>query len=99
MWAYDTPFVLVAAMQKAGSVTDREKIYAAMLDMPVPPATISGWIPAEGGKLFHGRDAQTLSEGIGWCPDKKTIAPVFLYFMDGLKVTQEKIVSDGCKDR
>lgn len=99
MWAYDTPFVLVAAMQKAGSVTDREKIYAAMLDMPVPPATISGWIPAEGGKLFHGRDAQTLSEGVGWCPDKKTIAPVFLYFMDGLKVTQEKIVKDACKDR
>jgi branched-chain amino acid transport system substrate-binding protein len=99
MWAYDTPFVLVAAMQKAGSVTDREKIYQAMLDMPIPAQTISGWIPAEGGKLFHSRDAQTLSEGIGWCVDKKTIAPVFLYFMDGLKVTQEKIVTDACKDR
>lgn len=99
MWAYDTPFVLVAAMQKAGSVTDRDKIYQAMLDMPIPPNTISGWIPAAGGKLFHDRDAQTLSEGIGWCPDKKTIAPVFLYFMDGLKVTQEKIITDACKDR
>jgi branched-chain amino acid transport system substrate-binding protein len=99
MWAYDTPFVLVGAMQKAGTVTDREKIYQAMLDMPIPPKTISGWIPAEGGKLFHNRDAQTLSEGIGWCSDKKTIAPVFLYFMDGLKVTQEKVIADACKDR
>jgi ABC-type branched-subunit amino acid transport system substrate-binding protein len=99
MWAYDTPFVLVTAMQKAGTVTDREKIYQAMLDMPVPPKTISGWIPAEGGKLFHGRDAQTMSEGIGWCSDKKTIAPVFLYFMDGLKVTREKVIADACKDR
>jgi branched-chain amino acid transport system substrate-binding protein len=98
MWAYDTPFVLVAAMQKAGSVTDREKIYQAMLDMAVPPKTISGWIPTEDGKLFHNRDAQTMSEGIGWCTDKKTIAQVFLYFMDGLKVTREKVVTDACKD-
>jgi hypothetical protein len=70
-----------------------------MLDMAVPPKTISGWIPTEDGKLFHNRDAQTMSEGIGWCTDKKTIAQVFLYFMDGLKVTREKVVTDACKDR
>jgi branched-chain amino acid transport system substrate-binding protein len=99
MWAYDTPFVLVEAMQKAGTVSNRDKIYQAMLDMPIPAKTISGWIPAAGGKLFHGRDAQTLSEGVGWCTDKKTIAPVFVYFMDGLKVTQEKVIKDACKDR
>jgi branched-chain amino acid transport system substrate-binding protein len=99
MWAYDAPYVLAAAMQRAGSVTDREKIYAAMLDMPIPPRLISGWVPAAGDKLFHNRDAQTLSEGVGWCADKKTIAPVFLYFMDGLKVTQDKVIADGCKDR
>jgi hypothetical protein len=31
MWAYDTPFIVVAAMQAANSVSDREKIYQAML--------------------------------------------------------------------
>jgi ABC-type branched-subunit amino acid transport system substrate-binding protein len=99
MWAYDTPFVIVAAMQKAGSVSDREKIYQAMLDMPVPAKTVSGWIPTADGKLFHNRDAQTLSEGVGWCSDKKTIAPVLLYFLDGLKMTQNQVIKDGCKDR
>jgi branched-chain amino acid transport system substrate-binding protein len=97
MWAYDTPFVLVEAMQKAGSVSDREKIYQAMLDMPIPSKTISGWIPAAGGKLFHDRDAQTLAEGVGWCAEKKTIVPVFRYFMDGLKVTQDNVIENPCK--
>lgn len=98
MWAYDAPFVVIQAMQKAGTVSDRDKIYTAMLNMKVPSETISGWIPTKDGKLFHGRDAQTLSEGLGWCPDKKTIAPVFLYFMHGLEVTHKQVVKDGCKD-
>jgi branched-chain amino acid transport system substrate-binding protein len=96
MWAYDAPYVLAAAMKDAGSVTDRDKIYQAMLDQKVPPETISGWMPADGGKLFHGRDAQTLSEGVRWCGATKTIAPAFLYFMDGLKVTDQKIIENGC---
>ncbi len=96
MWAYDAPYVLAAAMKDAGSVTDRDKIYQAMLDQKVPPETISGWMPADGGKLFHGRDAQTLSEGVRWCSETKTIAPAFLYFMDGLKVTDQKIIENGC---
>jgi branched-chain amino acid transport system substrate-binding protein len=99
MWAYDTPFVLVAAMRKAATVSDREKIYQAMLDMEVPGETISGWIPTEDHRLFHDRDAQTMAEGVGWCSQKKTIAPIFLYFMDGLKVTREKVVADACGDR
>lgn len=97
MWAYDAPFVLVKAMQRAGTVTDRNKIYQAMLNMKIPPETISGWVPTKGGKLFHGRDAQTLSEGLRWCPDKKTIAPVFLYFMHGLKFTHKQVVKNGCQ--
>jgi branched-chain amino acid transport system substrate-binding protein len=97
MWAYDAPFVVVEAMQRAGSVSDREKIYQAMLTMPVPPQTISGWIPADGGKLFHGRDAQTLSEGVAWCSDKKTIAPVFLYFLNGLDMAQQKVIEHPCE--
>lgn len=96
MWAYDAPYVVVNALQRAGTVTDRDKIYQAMLNMKVPDNTISGWMPTKDGKLFHDRDAQTLSEGLVWCPDKKTIAPVFLYFMDGLKVTHKRIVENGC---
>ena len=30
-------------------------------------------------------------------PKKKTIVPVFRYFMDGLKVTQEKVIDNPCK--
>ena len=95
MWAYDAPFVLVAAMQKAGSVTDRDAIYQAMLSMPVPPHTISGWIPTKDGKLFHDRDAQTLAEGVRWCPQQRTIGAAFLFFMDGLDVTRQQLVQ-GC---
>ncbi|WP_428390580.1 ABC transporter substrate-binding protein [Lichenicoccus sp.] len=96
MWAYDAPFVLVAAMQKAGSVTDRVAIYNAMLTMKVPPHTISGWIPTKDGKLFHDRDAQTLAEGVRWCPQAKTIGAAFLFFMQGLEVTRQQIVQNGC---
>ena len=96
MWAYDAPFVLVAAMQKAGSVTDRNAIYQAMLTMPVPPHTISGWIPTADGKLFHDRDAQTLAEGVRWCPKQRTIGAAFLFFMQGLDVTKQQIVQNGC---
>lgn len=99
MWAYDAPFVLAAAMERAGTVTDRDKIYQAMLTMPIPADTISGWIPAAGGKLFHSRDARTLSEGVGWCTASKTIAPVFVYFMDGLKVTDSKVISNACQGK
>lgn len=96
MWAYDAPYVLAAAMQKAGSVTDRDAIYQAMLAMPVPDHTISGWIPTADGKLFHDRDAQTLAEGVRWCPEQKTIGAAMMFFMDGLKVTREQVVADGC---
>lgn len=96
MWAYDAPFVLVAAMQKAGSVTDRTAIYQAMLTMPVPAHTISGWIPTSDGKLFHDRDAQTLAEGVRWCPKAQTIGAAFLFFMQGLNVTQQQVVQNGC---
>jgi hypothetical protein len=67
--------------------------------MKIPPKTISGWVPTADGKLFHDRNAQTLSEGVGWCPDKKTIAPVFVYRLDGYKLAEEKVIKDGCKGR
>ncbi len=96
MWAFDAPTVLAAAMQRAGSVSNRDAIQAAMLVERVPPGTVSGWVPTADGKLFHDRDAQTLSEGVRWCPGRKTIAPAFLYFMHGLDVTRQQVVADGC---
>jgi len=96
MWAYDAPYVVIAAMQKAGTVTDQSAIYKAMLTMPVPPQTISGWIPTSSGALFHERDARTLAEGTRWCTATKTIAPAFLYFLDGLKFTHQDVVANGC---
>lgn len=97
MWAYDAPYVIIGAMQKAGSVTDRTKIYDALLKMKVPSDTISGWIPTAEGGLFHGRDARTLEEGTRWCHDTKTIAPALIYFLDGFKLTHKEVVEDGCK--
>ena len=96
MWAYDAPYIVVAAMQQAGSVTDQQKIYQAMLTMKVPACTVSGWIPTDGGLLFHDRDARTLSEGTQWCSATKTIAPAFLYFLDGMTFTHQDVVAKGC---
>ena len=98
MWAYDTPFVLVAAMQKAGSVTDRQKIFAGDARHAVP---------RHDQRLDSGRGRQIVPwprrpDPVGrhrLVPGHKTIGPVLLYFMDGLKVTQEKIVKNACKDR
>ena len=97
MWAFDAPAVIAAAMQRAGSVTDRDAILKSMLDQPVPSGTVSGWVPTAGGKLFHDRDAQTLSEGVRWCVGRKTIAPAFLYFMQGMNVTQPQVIADACR--
>ncbi len=96
MWAYDAPSVIALAMERAGSVSDRDAIDRAMIDEPVPKATVSGWVPTAGGKLFHDRDAQTLSEGVRWCTGRKTIAPAFLYFMQGMTVTQPEVIADRC---
>lgn len=97
MWAYDAPYVAIAAMQQAGTVSDRVKIYDAMLTMKVPPDTVSGWIPTKTGALFHHQDARTLSEGTRWCTSGETIAPAFLYFLKGMKFTHKDIVTTGCQ--
>jgi hypothetical protein len=64
--------------------------------MKVPADTISGWIATKSGGLFHQRDARTLSEGTRWCTATKTIAPAFLYFLDGMQLTHKDVVANGC---
>lgn len=96
MWAYDAPFVIANAMEAAGSVSDQAKIFTAMPNMKVPAKTVSGWIPTNDGKLFHDRDAQTLEEGLAWCPSLKTIKPAFKYFMNGFDFTKKTVIKNPC---
>jgi ABC-type branched-subunit amino acid transport system substrate-binding protein len=95
MWAYDYPVIVARAMEQAGTATDRQKIYQALLAMPVPAGTISGWTD-QGGKLFDGRKAITPSQIMAWCPAQQTIKPTLTYVMDSLQVTQRVLVKDPC---
>ena len=95
MWAYDYPWIVVSAMQKAGTVSDRDKIFEALNTMPVPSETISGWV-AQDGKLFGGRKAITASQIMAWCPAQKTIKPTLTYNMHGLEVTEPELKTDPC---
>lgn len=96
MWAYDAPFVIASAMEAAGSVSDQAKIYKAMPTMKVPSNTVSGWIPTSDGKLFHDRDAQTLEQGLAWCPALKTIKPAFTYFLNEFNFTKKTVIKNPC---
>lgn len=96
MWAYDFPFVVAEAMTKAGSVTDAEKIFKALPEISVPKASISGWVPGEGGKFFTERDARTPSEVTTWCADKKTIASAMVFDVKDGAVVNPKIRDKPC---
>lgn len=96
MWAYDFPLVVAAAMTKAGSTTDADKIFKALPDIEVPAGTISGWVPGEGGKFFTERDARTPSEVTLWCPDKKTIASAMVFDVKDGGVVDPKFRDNPC---
>jgi branched-chain amino acid transport system substrate-binding protein len=90
-WSYDAIWIAKAAMEKAGTVEDREKITAALKDLTVPENTVTGWTERDGGKLFNDqRQATSLSVALSWDPAAKTWAPSY-YYTAGLpeqKVTQ-----------
>ena len=96
MWAYDFPFVVAAAMTKAGSTTDPDKIFKALPDIEVPKGSISGWVPGDGGKFFTDRDARTPSEVTTWCPDKKTIASAMVFDVKDGAVVNPKLRDNPC---
>ena len=95
MWAYDYPWIVAKAMQQAGTVSDRDKIFQALNSMQAPTETISGWI-AQGGKLFDERKAITASQIMAWCPDQKTIKPTLTYTMKDLEVEQRELKTNPC---
>lgn len=96
MWAHDFPFVVAAAMTKAGSTTDRDKIYQALPQIQVPKESISGWVAGDGGAFFTARDARTSSEVTTWCPDKKTIASAMVFDVKNGKLASPEYRDDPC---
>lgn len=96
MWAYDFPFVVAAAMTKAGSTTDADKILKALPQIDVPKGSISGWIPGAQGHFFTDRDARTASEVTTWCADKKTIASAMVFDFQAGKLVQPQYHDNAC---
>ncbi|WP_079127387.1 ABC transporter substrate-binding protein [Streptomyces sp. TP-A0874] len=79
-WSYDAVWIAKTAMEKANTVTDREKITAALRDLTVPEKTVTGWIEHDGGKLFNKqRQATSLSVALSWDTERKTWAPAYYY--------------------
>ena len=96
MWAYDFPFVVAAAMNKAGSISDRDAIFKALPKIDVPKGTISDWVPGKDGLLFTDRDARTVSEVTTWCPDKQTLASAMVFDTKDGKVVDPKVRDNPC---
>lgn len=96
MWAYDLPFVVAAAMTKAGSTTDSEAILTALGTIDVPKGTVSGWLPSADGALFTDRNARTLSEVTQWCAGEASIATAMVFDGLGGEIADAKVTDDPC---
>jgi len=76
MWAWDAPFMAIKAFQKAGSVSDKEKISKALSEMEIPEHMLTPYIPVRQNKLFD-ENGQAYSTTVvlewgdgGWSPTK-----------------------------
>ncbi|SDC91226.1 ABC transporter substrate-binding protein [Actinokineospora iranica] len=96
MWAHDFPFIVAAAMTKADSVTDPEKIQKALSEITVPEGTVSGWLPGDGGLLFTGRNARTASEVTAWCAGKRTLRSAMVFDTRDGAVVDPVFPEDTC---
>jgi branched-chain amino acid transport system substrate-binding protein len=91
-WAYDAVWIAKAAMEKAGTVDDPEKIRDALTELTVPEDAITGWIEHDGAKLFNEeRQASSLSVGLTWNQEQATWDPD-IYFTAGLPEQKVTIV-------
>ncbi|WP_436498214.1 ABC transporter substrate-binding protein [Actinokineospora sp. HUAS TT18] len=97
MWAYDFPFIVAAAMAKAGSTTDPEKIHRALPEIGVPEGTVSGWIPSAKNTLFDNRGARTASEVTIFCSQRHTLASAMTFDVAEGKVVDAVFNADACK--
>ncbi|WP_155884582.1 ABC transporter substrate-binding protein [Actinomadura flavalba] len=96
MWAHDFPFIVAAAMTKAGTVDDPAKIQKALGEITVPQGTVSGWIPGPGDALFTERMARTASEVTTWCDARQTLASAMTFDVRDGAVVDPKIKKDPC---
>ncbi|WP_137844998.1 ABC transporter substrate-binding protein [Microbacterium sp. 2FI] len=96
MWSYDLPFVIAAAMSMAGTTTDRAAIGAALAEIEVPAASVSGWIASPDDALFADRNARTLSEVTQWCTASSSIATALVFDGLGGEVGDATVIDDPC---
>ncbi len=67
MWAWDAPFIAVKAFQTAGSVTDREKIRAALEKTTIQKSFITPYVDLGQGRIFDKvRQAYSLAVVLKW---------------------------------
>lgn len=97
-WAYDAVWIAKAAMEKADTVDEPEKIRDALLDIKAPKETVTGWTERDGGKLFNkARQASSVSVGLSWDTKQATWMPD-TFFTAGLP-DQKVTVVDPAKAR
>ncbi|WP_019633332.1 ABC transporter substrate-binding protein [Actinomadura atramentaria] len=97
MWAHDFPFIVAAAMAKAGTTADSAKIEKALGEITVPQGTVSGWLPGDGQRLFTERMARTASEVTTWCSTGQTLASVMTFDVKNGAVVDPVLKKDVCK--
>jgi branched-chain amino acid transport system substrate-binding protein len=71
MWAWDAPYLAIAAFQQANTVTDKDKLAKAFAEMNVPKDSLTPFIPVRNGKLFdENGQAYSTTVVLGWGKDK-----------------------------
>jgi branched-chain amino acid transport system substrate-binding protein len=61
-FAYDQVYVLRAALQKAGTVEDLEKVKSALRELTVPEEVVLKYLPVK-GRMFDGKGQAYISNG------------------------------------
>ncbi|MDT0307528.1 ABC transporter substrate-binding protein [Streptomyces sp. DSM 44917] len=96
MWAYDFPFIVAEAMERAGTTTDPQAITEALHEIEVPEGTVSGWIAGEDGRLFTDRGARTASEVTTWCSGQQTIDSALTFDVVDGEIVSPELAADPC---
>jgi len=93
MWAWDAPFMVAHVMEKAGTVTDREKIRNALEKQTLLDSFITPYVDLGGGRIFdQNRQAFSLAVVTKW-KDKTWIGEKY-YSVVGGKITEVQAKSE-----
>lgn len=67
MWAWDAPFLAIRILQKAGTVSDKERITKSIAELEIPPKMLTPYVPMRGNKLFdENGQAYSTTVVLGW---------------------------------